>query len=289
MKGEISRRAIISFVDDDARTVDVMYPKLGGAEEEEEGIPAKVVHKLLDFETNGAVNFQENLFKAAQQVKEQGNQLFTKLKDYEAAQERYTLAINAFASRPSCQGQQVLCVGARDGKPELVLATVVSVDAEGICELSSGSEVSVSSVLPVFQELLPLHTSLYMNRARCLQNLGLHREAAQDLTIVLSLWRAADSRMLEADLEMREAEAKGLYTAEYLRGRSRLALGFAKQAAADVRSALARNPPAATAKQLRQLKEEVQAALEKHRQVNGPLAKELAKVVISLRGGPKIS
>jgi hypothetical protein len=33
----------------------------------------------------------------------------------------------------------------------------------------------------------------------------------------------------------------------------------------------------------------VQAAQEKQRQINGPLAKELAKLVISLRGGPQIS
>lgn len=144
-------------------------------------------------------------------------------------------------------------------------------------------------LLPVFQELLPLQTSLHMNRARCFQMLGLHREAAQDLTTVLGLWRAADRRMLEADAEMREAATKGVYTAEYLRARSRLARGLARQAATDVREALARKPPAATEKQLRQLRVEVQAAQEKQRQVNGPLAKELAKLVISLRGGPQIS
>mmetsp|Transcript_74691 Transcript_74691/g.198449 ORF Transcript_74691/g.198449 Transcript_74691/m.198449 type:complete len:952 (-) Transcript_74691:41-2896(-) len=291
VRGDRARRAIISFVDEDAGTVDVMYPRAGGAEDEEEGVPAKAVQKLLDFELNGAATtngFQENFFKACSEAKEQGNQLF-KVKDFDAAQEKYAVVMNAFASRPLTRGQQVLCPGEKDGKPQLVSATVMSVDAEGLCELSSGAEVAASSLLPVIQELLPLHASVYMNRARCRQNLGLHREAAQDLTVVLGLWMAADKRMLEADMEMKEAEAKGLYTAEYLRGRSRLSRGFVKQAAADVRTALARNPPVATAKQLRQLKEEVQAALEKHRQVNGPLAKELAKVSISLRGGPKIS
>lgn len=290
VKGDRARRAIISFVDEDAKTVDVMYPSAGGAEEEEEGVPTKAVQKLLDFELSGAATngFQENFFKACSDAKEQGNQLF-KVKDFDAAQEKYVAVMNAFASRPLSRGQQVLCVGEKDGKPEIASATVTSVDAEGSCELSNGAEVSASSVIPVIQELLPLHASVYMNRARCRQNLGLHREASQDLTVVLGLWKAADKRMLEADMEMREAEAKGLYTAEYLRGRSRLARGFVKQAAADVRTALARSPPAATAKQLRQLKEEVQAALEKHRSVNGPLAKELAKVSISLRGGPKIS
>merc|ERR1712061_939091 len=99
-----------------------------------------------------------------------------------------------------------------------------------------------------------------MNRARCLQNVGRNKEAAQDLTTVLGLWRAANKRMLEADLEMKEAEAKGMYTAEYLRARSRLAQGQVKLAGVDVKDALARNPPAATVKQLRQLKTEVQLA-----------------------------
>jgi len=293
VKGDIARRAIVSFVDEAAGTVDVMYPVRGGAgEEEEEGVPMKAVQKLFDFETKEVEppNFGAEFFKAASDVKEQGNRLF-KVKDYEAAGERYTRALEAFKARPPSRGQQVLSIGETgEGKATLASATVTSsADADGVLELSDGTEVAASQVLPVIQELLPLHTSLYMNRARCRQNLGLHQGAAQDLTVVLGLWRSADKRMLEADMEMREAEAKGICTAEYLRARSRLARGLVKQAASDVRSALARNPPAATAKQLRQLKEEIQVALEKHKQVNGPLSKELAKVIISLRGGPKIS
>jgi len=83
--------------------------------------------------------------------------------------------------------------------------------------------------------------------------------------------------MLEADPEMKEAEVKGLYTAEYLRARTRLVRGFVKQAAADVRNALARKPPAATEKQLKQLKAEVQKAQEEYKRLNGPFVKELAK------------
>merc|ERR1719265_1563790 len=51
-----------------------------------------------------------------------------------------------------------------------------------------------------------------MNRARCYQNLGMDKEAAQDLTTVIALWGAANKRMLEADPEMKEAEVKGMYT-----------------------------------------------------------------------------
>jgi len=176
-----------------------------------------------------------------------------------------------------------------EGKLTLQADTVMSADADGTCELSSGSEVTSSEVLPVFQELLPLQAAAHMNRARCMQSLQCHTKAAQDLTVVLGLWAAADKRMMEADMEMKDACTKGLYTAQYLRAKSRLARGFVKQAAADVRDALKRNPPVATQKQLRELNAQVQAALEEHRRVNGPLAKELAKVSIALRGMPKIS
>ncbi|CAK0833477.1 unnamed protein product [Prorocentrum cordatum] len=264
VKGDRARRAVITFVDDDANTVDVIYPRPGGGEDEEEGVAAKFVHQLLPFETDVAARaaepaaFAESLFRAAAAAKEQGNQLF-KLKDFEAAQERYTAVADAFCTRPLSSGQQVLLVAKSEGKSELKCLTLMSYDAEGECELSNGDTVEAASVMPVFQELLPLQTSVFMNRARCRQNLGLHQGAAHDLTVVLGLWASADKRMLESDPEMKEASAKGLYTAEYLRGRSRLALGFAKAAADDVKAALARAPPPATVKQLRELKVEVQA------------------------------
>jgi molecular chaperone HtpG len=292
VRSDVARRAIISFVDDDAKTVDVMFTLPDGNTEEEEGIPVSVVRPLLKCETESALpsipNILSNFFQASSDLKEHGNELF-KLKDFEAAQERYTLVIEAFKARTCSHGQQVLVPSNDNGKPELVLTIVRSVDAEGECELGNGMVTHVSTVLPVTPEILPLHSSVYTNRARCRQNLGMHKEASQDLSIVLGLWRAADKRMLEADPEMRDAEAKAIYTAEYLRGRSRLARGLVKQAAADVKSALTRNPPPATVKQLRQLKEEVNKALEKHRNLTAPLTKELAKMSISLRGMPTIS
>eukprot|EP00439_Symbiodinium_sp_Y106_P084004 s1880_g24.t1 len=118
--------------------------------------------------------------------------------------------------------------------------------SSGFRSSSSAAALSIeaSELLPVCQELLPLHTSLYMNRARCRQNLGRHEEASQDgasqqsgyfkdLSAVLGLWQAVDKRMLQADPEMKEAELKGLYTAEYLRARSRLARGLSRSAAQD--------------------------------------------------------
>jgi len=295
IKDSRARRAIISFVDEDEGTVDVMYPRLGGGEEEEEGLKNKLVHKLLDFELHGgaastsnAPAFKDNFYQTALAVKAEGNQLF-KLKDFEAAHDRYSIAIDAFCKRPLKAGQKVLLVRDEAEKRQLVFSSVASIDAEGHCELRDGTEVEAARLMPVLEELLPLQSSLHMNRARCRQNLGMHLEAAQDLTCVLSLWACADRRMLKSDAEMKEAEAKDTYTAEYLRGRSRLALGWVKQAALDVKEGLARNPPPAVVKQLRELKVQVQAAQEKYREVNGPLVKELAKLAIFLRGGPKVS
>ena len=288
-----ARRAMITFVDEDAKTVDVLYPKPSSSskqEEEEEGVPIKYIQALEDFELSLGQMAEESVFKFASAAKEKGNLLF-KMKDFDAAAELYSAGISKFASRNIQSGDQVLVrqEDSEKAKANLTRSAVLSVDAEGLCELSNGLEVPASELLPICQELLPLHTSLYMNRARCRQNLGRHKEASQDLTAVLGLWSAADKRLLQADPEMKEAEEKGLYTAEYLRSRSRLARGLARAAAQDVKDALARSPPAATVKQLKQLKTEVQAAQEKQRQVNGPLAKELAKLVISLRGGPQIS
>merc|ERR1711865_1189797 len=59
-----------------------------------------------------------------------------------------------------------------------------------------------------------------------------------------------------------------------------------RRAATDVKEALGRKPPppVVTQKQLRELNSQIQAALEDYRRLNGPLAKELAKVSIALRG-----
>jgi len=267
-----------------------MYSASGSGLEEEEGLPVKSIQALLPFELEARPDEAANLaslstfYKTASAIKDEGNQLY-KIKDFDAAIERYSTIIAAFAAKPRTH-MQVLMVSNDGAKPELKAHTVRSCDAEGTCELLNGDEVAAADTLPVFQELLVLQAAAYMNRARCEQGIGCHSEAAKDLTVVLGLWEAADARMLEADVEMREAKDKGLYTAQYLRAKSRLARGFLKQAAKDVKEALGRKPPppTATQKQLRELNTQIQAALEDYRRLNGPLAKELAKVSIALRG-----
>lgn len=289
IRGDRARRATIAYADDDA--ADVMYLQHknngGSGEEEDEGVPAKHLHALLDFEatppqvTDELFSTPGALYKTATKWKEEGNSLY-KLKDFDAAIEWYTGIVAAFARRPLKTGDAVLVAGG-DGLRAMMLR---SVDREtGAAELMDGTETSRDASLAVYPELLPLQTAAHMNRARCLQAIGRQQAAAQDLTIVLALWSAADRRMLDADAEMKEACVKGLCTARYLRSRSRLARGLVKQAAADVREGLAGSPPPAMAKQLREVKAEVQKGLEELRRLNSPLAKEFAKVKIAL-GGP---
>eukprot|EP00439_Symbiodinium_sp_Y106_P026164 s4122_g3.t1 len=148
VRGERARRAMISFVDEDAKTVDVLYPQpaaSGKQEDEEEGVPAKYVQALQDFELT-TVPSEDSLFKSATADKERGNQLF-KLKDYEAASEFYGTALARFAARPVGRGEQVLLRRQdpdKEGKSALALATVLSVDSEGLCELSNGAELPAS-------------------------------------------------------------------------------------------------------------------------------------------------
>ena len=117
------------------------------------------------------------------------------MKDFEAAAEFYSLGIAKFAARTPQPGDAVLFIESEKSGKALRRSTLLSVDKEGLCELSNSVsdslEAPLTELLPICQELLPLQSSLYMNRARCRQNLGRHREASQDLTAVLALWAAA--------------------------------------------------------------------------------------------------
>eukprot|EP00929_Paragymnodinium_shiwhaense_P082532 TRINITY_DN4351_c0_g4_i1.p1 TRINITY_DN4351_c0_g4~~TRINITY_DN4351_c0_g4_i1.p1 ORF type:complete len:1012 (-),score=281.64 TRINITY_DN4351_c0_g4_i1:201-2969(-) len=284
-----ARRAIISCVDEAKKTVDVLYPAWDGDEKEEDGVPAKKIQKLMPFEVDEAARaaqesgLSDSLYKTATAIKDEGNQLY-KLKDFEAAHERYSAIVAAFCRRPRKQGEAVLLVEENSGPPKLKVDDIRNVDAEGNLELMSGEEIPAAATLPVFDQLLPLQTAAHMNRARCRQAIGLNKEAGQDLTVVLALWSAAPKRLLEADAEMKEAEAKAQYTARYLRAKSRLARGQLKEAGADIKAALACEPPQPMVKQLRELKTQVQNAQEEHRRVTAPLVKELAKLKMAVGG-----
>jgi len=252
----------------------------------------------------------ENFLATACRVKEEGNTLF-KLRDFEAAAEWYSLIIDAVRHRRIDAGQTVLypVSGCRFDD------SVVQRCQHGVCQFVSGERCELGAVLPVLglQTHKPLleelsmfrrfsepvvdqiaadaaspalnHVSVqaaaYINRAQCRSALGLEREAAQDLTLALALWRVlGKAQSCYGDA----AVVRGLCKAGYLRARTRLNRGFSHAAAADVKEALSWGPPAAVRRQLEDLQAEALVAVigERHR-VREPLAKELAKVTFALR------
>merc|ERR1719502_2083134 len=137
VKSDRARRAEISYVDEDANTVDVMYFASASGPEEEEGLPVKSVQALLPFELEARPDEAANLasmqtfYKTASAIKDEGNQLY-KIKDYDAAIERYSTIVAAFAAKPRTH-MQVLMVSNEGAKPELKAHAVRSCDAEGTC------------------------------------------------------------------------------------------------------------------------------------------------------------
>merc|ERR1719384_1570007 len=85
----------------------------------------------------------------------------------------------------------------------LVLGSVRAVDPGGetakvafyrpdLEKLQVYSAAPKRALIPVHEEHLALHCSLYTNRAKCLAQAGMHQEAAQDLTMAIALWASRD-------------------------------------------------------------------------------------------------
>jgi len=174
---EHSRRGMITFVDEVAGTVDVLYCSTNpskrttvGTEDNEleaEGLPIASVSPLLEFEidagsdkaTELASCIDKDFLPVALQLKEEGNTLF-RLKDFEAADERYTLAIDAMRRRPLHAGQWVLRAACLDSgskpclRPMLIrrVSQPLGTSDWGSrrCLLSDGSRCTAATVLPVF-------------------------------------------------------------------------------------------------------------------------------------------
>jgi len=160
-----------------------------------------------------------------------------------------------------------------------------------LCKPEAGRQPFVNGVpwralIPVHEGCLLLHTSLYMNRARCLAQVGRSQQAAQDLSIVIALWAvrregaapSGEARSDEASDAMEAAEqTKQLITAHYLRAKTRLSRLKFEQARADLQAAWALNPPEATANLLRQLEREIEVGKKEQTQSNKRIAKEFSK------------
>lgn len=287
-----AHRADIDYVDEAAGTVDVVYLEKGvGATtggEAEETVPASAISALESVEVEAAEErqraFDDNLYAAAAAMKEGANTLF-KMKDYEAAIEHYGHAIagmRRFQPRgldvESCvlvnQSGTLVVGGARladsglasgDERADVLLRQPGGAGGQQLQVLKG---VPWRVLIPVHTGQLLLHSSLYMNRARGLAQVGRHQESAQDLSVAIGLWTATGTTLAY--------RREQLTKAYYLRAKARLVRMRVGPARADVREAWALEPAEATAKLLRQVEREIDAAQKEQARSNRKLAKEIA-------------
>lgn len=296
------RRATIECHDEGDGTVDVLFMNTGTAglgqredaqaAEEEATLPVSAVRPLEDFEVQpeqelrGA--FAEDLFATAARVKDEANCLF-KLPDYEAAVERYALAIDElrrFSSGTSSSSTQVLVN--QGGVLRKGIVTANNSESERadveLVDLQSRQRHVVRgapcrTLVVVREEQLQLQTALYMNRARSLMQLSRQQEAAQDLSIVIGFWSApgrvgTEAAETDAEQERRKYLAKALF----LRAKTRLARLRIEPARADVREAWSLDPPEDTAKELRSLEKNIDITHKREQISTKRLHKEICKM-----------
>mmetsp|Transcript_4490 Transcript_4490/g.9124 ORF Transcript_4490/g.9124 Transcript_4490/m.9124 type:complete len:350 (+) Transcript_4490:1-1050(+) len=291
------RKATIDCVNDAEGTVDVSLdgPTEGDARGEiEVTVPASAVRRLEAFEVGSQEErrkaFDGDFYAAVAAAKEDANTVF-KLGDMHAAMEYYTQAIDELRRFQALEpGEDCQALLNQDGA--LVLGRVRTVDLRSrlACVVpAAGGEprtVSWRALIRIHREHLVLQGSLYMNRARCLTQAGRQQEAAQDLSLVVSLWTAsrpaeAPPRGLPERLEqLAKVPVEGreqLTKAYYLRAKTRLSRMRIEPARSDAREAWALEPPEATAKLLRQLDREIDTAKKEILRSNKKIAKEIAK------------
>jgi len=266
--------------------------------EEEETIPAAKVQPLEEFEirsvTDRLHDFVEDLHGAAAAAKENGNKLF-KLKDYDAAAQLYGCAIDELRRfRTPKAGAECWVLMNHGGG--LVLGSVRNVDAE-----TAKADVALYCLdeeqlflyrgapwrvlIPVHEDHLALHSSLYTNRAKSLVQLGRHQEAAQDLTVTIGLWAARDEGArrgggkLARQLSSSEvAEQKEQLTkAYYLRAKTRLSRLKLDPARRDLNEAKSLQPTGPITGLLQQLERDIHLAHKDQVRSNKCIAKAVAK------------
>ncbi|CAE7035799.1 rnhA [Symbiodinium sp. CCMP2592] len=255
---------------------------------------------------------------AAQRAKEVGNLVF-KLGDMEAAAELYARALKVLercedgvewvlANRHGSLQPARVCRGPRlrrrsrlCGHPARIATICQRRWRPAVAERSPDSApdridlkfcgtdevlqgVPLSAVLGVRLDQLLLQGSLHLNRSRALAQLGHQAEAAQDLSIVISLWAAhaaAGSPRIGKDEECKEQLVKAFY----LRAKTRMSRQRIEPARSDLAAAAALRPAEATATLLRQAERELEAVQREKVRSNKKLAKEIAKFADSAMSG----
>jgi len=291
------RRATVDCVNEADGTADVCLdqPMQGGSHETELTLAASDVRRLEAFEVRPEEerrgDFEGDFYGAVAAAKENANAIF-KLGDTWAAVEYYTQVIDELRRFRALQpGEACQVLLTQDGA--LVLGHVLSVEGAGqratVAQATAATGAPRTRTLPwralirIHNEHLPLQGSLYLNRARGLMQTGRQQEAAQDLSVVVGLWTAGSAAAEQAP--GLAARLEQLAKAYYLRAKTRLSRMRIEPARSDARAAWALEPPEATAKLLRQLDREIDAAHKELLRSNKKIAKEIAKFADAAMSG----
>lgn len=306
-------------------------------EPQEETVPVADVSALRPFELKHekvwSAEFAADPANTNALVKDQGNELF-KLKDFAAAVKHYSIALNRlrkfeckFGSRPAellepapDSSSSSATSSSHPSFPPWVLMNHGGALTLGFVKWADPATqkadiylykpgepkqlllkgASFRQLVLVHEEMLLLHSSLYMNRARCYVNLGSQAAAAQDLSMVIGLWAARSEgalRLAKAGATahggedqvsagvlatpLSEEEAKErveqLTKAYYLRAKTRVSRGKFEPARADLAEARGLNPGEAQTRLLDQLGREILQAQKEQVRSNKRIAKEVAK------------
>ncbi|CAD7937574.1 unnamed protein product [Amoebophrya sp. A25] len=220
---------------------------------------------------------------AACSIKDQGNELF-KLQDFEAAREHYSVAIDALLHEEE------------SGVPKAEWLLVPSrAHEEKSFSWSSQLELRQRSDFGTAMKGIPAHDRttqgvLYLNRARCLEKLGLFAEAAQDATVVIALHEGilglAKERAAQRGAEMTGSRLEPSVThpgavdkvskALFLRAKTKMARKKYDHALRDVDGGL-EIALGGQLQEFRKLQREIQIARKAFVQGNKSLAKEMAR------------
>jgi len=274
------RRAMVECVEERDGTVDVAF--LDAAEKEDNDATVAIrclrpleTGELAFLEPNA---FETNRFDAAMNAKDVGNVLF-KLGDVGAAAELYGRAIEALERGGPCRCNTWVLAN-RHGR--LLPGKIILVDDSGKADVELRNErtkevvrgIPQNVLIAVQLEHLMLQGSLHLNRSRALSQMDQQQEAAQDLSVVISLWAAYAASGSSMQAESKEQ----LIKAHFLRAKTRISRQRPEPAREDLRSAWALKPSTATAALLRQAEREVEIMEKEKVKSNKKLAKEIAKL-----------
>jgi len=254
-----SAKSMITYIEDheDPTEVEVEIDRKDGGVEDlvvrhYDVSELEAFERRSDRETTALL--EQNSSFALYTLKDEANILF-KLKDYVAAAEHYSKAID-FLSRRQSPFVVFSCGGS------LVAQTVTWV---GSSAKAGERQIEASQVVNVHD--VNAQTPLYLNRARAYALLQKQQLAAQDLTMAIAIWDHFPNHP--------ERPAK-LCKAYYLRARSRLARNKFEAARQDCQACWQLEAPD-TSSLLRQLERDIEVQQQEFLRSNKKIAKEVAK------------